>query len=47
MSFFRFQSPRGATVVVLRDKTLLSIALGRLVRFDVVLPPGHDPYALL
>ncbi len=47
MSLLRFQSPRGKTVIVLRDETLLSIALGRLVRFDVVLPPGHDPAANL
>ena len=40
-----FQSPRGNTVVVRRDESLFSVALGRLVRLDVVLPPGFSPHA--
>jgi len=52
MAVFRFQSPRGATVVVQRDEALFSVALGRLVRLDVVLPPGFsaraaEPYPVL
>ncbi|MGI4743835.1 MAG: alpha/beta hydrolase-fold protein [Janthinobacterium lividum] len=52
MTIFRFQSPRGATVAVRRDESLYSLALGRLVRLDVVLPPGFDaaaaqPYPVL
>ncbi|MGI4875364.1 MAG: alpha/beta hydrolase-fold protein [Janthinobacterium lividum] len=40
-----FQSPRGNTVVVRRDESLFSVALGRLVRLDVVLPPGFSAQA--
>ncbi|WP_235998452.1 alpha/beta hydrolase-fold protein [Hymenobacter sp. BT559] len=52
MAVFRFQSPRGATVAVRRDESLFSIRLGRVVRLDVVLPPGFDvaaaqPYPVL
>ena len=52
MAVFRFQSPRGATVEVRRDEYLFSVALGRLVRLDVVLPPGFSrraaaPYPVL
>ncbi|MDO7887317.1 alpha/beta hydrolase-fold protein [Hymenobacter cheonanensis] len=52
MTSFRFQSPRGATVVVRRDEYLFSVALGRVVRLDVVLPPGFSsraaqPYPVL
>lgn len=52
MPVFRFQSPRGATVAVRRDESLFSIALGRVVRLDVVLPPGFSataaqPYPVL
>jgi enterochelin esterase-like enzyme len=52
MAVFRFQSPRGATVVVRRDESLFSVALGRVVRLDVVLPPGFSaraaqPYPVL
>ncbi len=52
MAVFRFQSPRGATVAVRRDESLFSVALGRLVRLDVVLPPGFSraaaqPYPVL
>jgi enterochelin esterase-like enzyme len=52
MAVFRFQSPRGATVAVRRDESLFSVALGRLVRLDVVLPPGFNvaaaqPYPVL
>lgn len=52
MAVFRFQSPRGATVVVRRDEYLFSVALGRVVRLDVVLPPGFsaraaEPYPVL
>jgi enterochelin esterase-like enzyme len=45
MTVFRFQSPRGATVAVRRDESLFSIELGRVVRLDVVLPPGFSPMA--
>ena len=45
MTVFRFQSPRGATVAVRRDESLFSIQLGRVVRLDVVLPPGFSPAA--
>ena len=52
MTVFRFQSPRGATVTVRRDESLFSIQLGRVVRLDVVLPPGFNaaaaqPYPVL
>ncbi|TDN37983.1 hypothetical protein A8B98_01640 [Hymenobacter sp. UV11] len=52
MAVFRFQSPRGSTVVVRRDEYLFSVALGRVVRLDVVLPPGFsaraaEPYPVL
>ena len=52
MALFRFQSPRGATVAVQRDEYLFSVALGRVVRLDVVLPPGFSlraaaPYPVL
>jgi enterochelin esterase-like enzyme len=52
MTLFRFQSPRGATVAVRRDESLFSIHLGRVVRLDVVLPPGFNaaaaqPYPVL
>jgi enterochelin esterase-like enzyme len=52
MAVFRFQSPRGATVRVLRDDALFSVALGRLVRLDIVEPPGFsarsaEPYPVL
>jgi enterochelin esterase-like enzyme len=52
MTVFRFQSPRGATVAVRRDESFFSIQLGRVVRLDVVLPPGFDaaaaqPYPVL
>ena len=52
MAVFRFQSPRGATVVVRREEYLFSVALGRAVRLDVVLPPGFstraaEPYPVL
>jgi len=52
MAVFRFQSPRGTTVVVRRDECLFSVALGRVVRLDVVLPPGYSaraaqPYPVL
>ncbi|MGI4762564.1 MAG: alpha/beta hydrolase-fold protein [Janthinobacterium lividum] len=52
MAVFRFQSPRGNTVVVRRDEYLFSVALGRVVRLDVVLPPGFSmraaqPYPVL
>ncbi|MFD1875345.1 alpha/beta hydrolase-fold protein [Hymenobacter bucti] len=45
MAVFRFQSPRGTTVAVRRDESLFSIRLGRVVRLDVVLPPGFNPAA--
>ena len=45
MAVFRFQSPRGNTVVVRRDEYLFSVALGRVVRLDVVLPPGFSMHA--
>jgi enterochelin esterase-like enzyme len=45
MAVFRFQSPRRATVAVRRDESLFSIWLGRVVRLDVVLPPGFDAAA--
>jgi enterochelin esterase-like enzyme len=45
MAVFRFQSPRGTTVVVRRDEYLFSVALGRVVRLDVVLPPGFSARA--
>jgi len=52
MAVFNFQSPRGTTVVVRRDEYLFSVALGRVVRLDVVLPPGFSaraavPYPVL
>jgi enterochelin esterase-like enzyme/uncharacterized damage-inducible protein DinB len=52
MAVMKFQSPRGATVVVRRDEYLFSVALGRVVRLDVVLPPGFSvraaqPYPVL
>jgi enterochelin esterase-like enzyme len=52
MAGLKFQSPRGATVVVRRDEYLFSVALGRVVRLDVVLPPGFsmraaEPYPVL
>ncbi|MGI4744041.1 MAG: alpha/beta hydrolase-fold protein [Janthinobacterium lividum] len=52
MAISRFQSPRGATVVVRHDEYLFSVALGRVVRLDVVLPPGFSaraaaPYPVL
>nr|WP_236018560.1 alpha/beta hydrolase-fold protein [Hymenobacter sp. BT559] len=52
MAVTTFQSPRGATVVVRRDEYLFSVALGRVVRLDVVLPPGFsvraaEPYPVL
>jgi enterochelin esterase-like enzyme len=52
MAVSRFQSPRGTTVVVRRDEYLFSVALGRVVRLDVVLPPGFStraavPYPVL
>jgi enterochelin esterase-like enzyme len=52
MTVFRFQSPRGATVAVRRDESLFSSQLGRVVRLDVVLPPGFNaaaaqPYPVL
>jgi enterochelin esterase-like enzyme len=52
MAVTKFQSPRGATVVVRHDEYLFSVALGRVVRLDVVLPPGFSvrapaPYPVL
>ncbi|WP_229725120.1 alpha/beta hydrolase-fold protein [Hymenobacter baengnokdamensis] len=52
MAFSRFQSPRGTTVAVRHDESLFSVALGRVVRLDVVLPPGFSsraatPYPVL
>jgi len=38
-------SKRTGSVRVVRDTTLDSSFLGRPVRLDVVLPPGHDPIA--
>ena len=52
MAVYTFQSPRGTTVAVRRDESLFSVALGRVVRLDVVLPPGFSaraaqPYPVL
>ena len=38
-----FSPSQAATVQVVRDEALVSAALGRTVRLDVVLPPAFDP----
>ena len=51
MTHVRFQSPPLA-VAVRHDESLFSVALGRVVRLEVVLPPGYstrapEPYPVL
>jgi enterochelin esterase-like enzyme/uncharacterized damage-inducible protein DinB len=44
MTQVRFQSPP-SVVAVRHDESLFSVALGRVVRLDVVLPPGYSAQA--
>ena len=44
MTHVRIQSPP-SLVAVHHDESLFSVALGRVVRLDVVLPPGYSPHA--
>ena len=45
MAAIRFPSGPGHEVEVRPDEYLFSVALGRVVRLDVVLPPGYSPHA--
>ena len=45
MTVVRFPAGPGHEVEVRPDEFLFSVTLGRIVRLDVVLPPGYSPHA--